>query len=129
MNQEEAFVRSFILLDKQSRYLEMLASPKRRDGFLDCLNHHLDYDPSYAIQVPSSQQKAASIEALLRQRGAPEICHTISSLSKWDGLDLGLHEALEMVVGYNIGTVLCCTSGRLAYYESEDIRERYILFR
>jgi hypothetical protein len=127
MNPEEAFVRSFIFPDKQARYLEMLVSPKRRNGFLDRLNHHLDYDPSFANRVPPNQQTAGNIELLLRKHGAPEICHTISSLKKWDGLELPLREALELVVGYNIGTVLCCISGRLAYYESEDISERYIL--
>jgi hypothetical protein len=129
MNQEEAFVRSFVFPDKQARYLEKLASSKQRGAFLDRLNHHLDYDPSFASRVPPSQQTAAKIELLLRKRGAPDVCHIISSMAEWDGLDLPLCEALELVVGYDTGTVLCCISGRLAYYESEGINERFILSR
>src|SRR5437016_7970597 len=51
MNHEEAFVQAFIVPDKQSRYLSLLASRKRRVEFLDRLNHHLDYDPSFAVRV------------------------------------------------------------------------------
>src|SRR5271154_2204500 len=101
MNQEEAFVRSFIFPDKQARYLEKLASAKRRHGFLDRLNHQLDYDPSFASPVPAGQQNASDIELLLCKRGASKLCHTISSLAKWDALDLLLRDALELVVGNN----------------------------
>ena len=129
MSHEEAFVRAFIVPDKQSRYLDQLASRKRRGLFLDRLNHALDYDPAFATRVPPSQQTAISIEALLRKRGAPDTCHTISSLAEWDGRDLPLREALDLVVGFSIGTVLCCVPSRLAYYEAEDMGERYILAR
>ena len=129
MSQEEAFVRAFIVPHKQARYLDQLASRKARDYFLNRLNHALDYDAAFAIRVPPSQQTAASIETLLRKRGAPDTCHTISSLAEWDGRDLPLREALDLVVGFSIGTVLCCVPGRLAYYESEDMSERYILTR
>ena len=127
ISHEEAFVRAFIVPDKQARYLDQLASRKRRDLFLNRLNHALDYDPAFAIHVAPSQQTATSIGALLRKRGAPDTCHIISSLAKWDGRDLPLHEALDLVVGQCIGTVICCVPGRLAYYESEDIGERYLL--
>jgi hypothetical protein len=127
MSHEEAFVRAFIVSDKQARYLDQLASRKRRDLFLDRFNHHLDYDASLAVRVPPNQQTAAGVEALLRKKGALDTCHVISSLAKWDGRELPLRDALDLVVGFTIGTVLCCVPGRLAYYESEDLGERYIL--
>jgi hypothetical protein len=127
INHEEAFVQAFIVPDKQSRYLSLLASRKRRDMFLDRLNHHLDYDPTFAVRVPPEQQTAERIETLLRKRGAPDTCHVISSKSDWDAQDMPLHDALDFVFGSSIGTVLCCIPGRLAYYEAEDIRGRFIL--
>jgi hypothetical protein len=129
MDHEEAFVQAFIVPDKQSRYLSLLASRKRRDMFLDRLNHHLDYDPAFAVRVSPEQQTAERIETLLRKRGAPHTCHVISSKSDWDAQDLPLHDALDFVFGSSIGTVLCCIPGRLAYYEAEDIRGRFILSR
>jgi len=71
MNHEEVFVQAFIVPDKQTRYLWLLASRKRRDMFLDRLNHHLDYEPAIAVRVPPDQQTLERIEAMLRKRGAP----------------------------------------------------------
>ena len=129
MSHEEAFVRAFIVADKQERYVDLLASPKRRHGFLDRLNHHLDYDPAFAAPVPTSEQTASGIERLLRQRGAPNMCHTISCHQAWDARELPLHDALDLIVGFSMGTVLCCVPGKLAYYEAEDRSRRYILSR
>lgn len=129
MSHEKAFVRAFILSDKQSRYLWLLASRKRRSKFLDRLNHHLDYDPAFAVRVPTHQQTPDGIEFLLRRKGAANSCHVISSSRKWDGRDLPLREALEDVLGFSIGTVLCCNPGRLAYYEAEDMGHRFIFSR
>jgi hypothetical protein len=129
MDQESAFVQAFIIPDKQARYLSMLSSRKRRGGFLDRLNHHLDVDYSFAVQVPASEQTAMQIGKMLRARGATDRCHVISANSEWDNLEMALGEALELVCGSSIGTILCCTPGRLAYYEAEDQRRRYILRR
>jgi hypothetical protein len=129
MNHEEAFVSAFIVPDKQSRYLLLLASRKRRDVFLDRLNHHLDYDPAFAVRVPPEQQTAQGIEALLRKKDAPDTCHIISTKSDWDARTMQLREALDLIVGSSIGTVLCCVPSHLAYYEAEDIKDRFILSR
>jgi len=127
MKHEEAFVQAFIVQDKQSRYLSLLASQKRRTVFLDRLNHNLDFDSAFAVLVPSNQQSAEEIEKLLRKQGAQNTCHLISAKPEWDAQDMPLRKALDLVVGINIGTVLCCIPGRLAYYESEDLGRRFIL--
>jgi hypothetical protein len=127
MNHEEAFIRGFIVADKQERYLWLLASSNRRSGFLDRLNHHLDYDPALATHVPAGEQTASGIGRLLRQRGAPDLCHTISCHEAWDARVLPLPEALDLIIGFSMGTVLCCIPGKLAYYEAEGLRQRYIL--
>ena len=129
MEHEEAFVQAFILPDKQARYLAKLSSRKHRGGFLDRLNHHLDFDPAFATQVPAADQWAQKIEATLRSRGAPDTCHVISTNTEWDNLDMPLRDALNLVCGSSIGTVVCCVPGRLAYYEAEDLRRRYIFKR
>ena len=103
MSQEEAFVHAFIVPAKQARYLDQLASRKRRDLFLDRLNHQLDYEPAFGVRVPPNQQTAAGIEVLLRKKGAPGTCYLISSLAEWDGRDLPLREALERE-GVHAGT-------------------------
>lgn len=125
---EAAFVRAFIVANKRSRYLTLLASKRRRE-FLQRLDHQLDYEPSLARRIPAEQQSNESIEALLCERGASDQCYVISSNDDWDGRTMSLRHALADVVGCGFGTVLSCVPGRLAYWESEDIGERYILHR
>src|SRR5205823_15039050 len=98
MSDEEAFVRAFIVASKRDRYVQLLASPKRRRDFLDRLDHQLDYDAAFAAPVPAGQQSASGITRLLTQRGAPATCHLISSDSALDYRDLPLSEALDQVV-------------------------------
>lgn len=126
---EQAFVRAFIVADKQERYLTKLASSRRRRDITQRLYHNLDYDPRYVAQVPAREQTAQDILALLRKLGAPESCHAIAADIELDGKDLPLEKALERVVGVVDGAILSCVPGVLAYYESEDLKGRYILSR
>ena len=52
----------------------------------------------------------------------PEICHAISEFTELDGKELRLIDALKRIVGGQMGTILCCLPGRLAYFENEDSR-------
>ena len=127
MDHETAFVQAFIVADKRERYLAKLASHRHRQKFLDRLNHCPDIDFAFATRVSSGEQKAAQIEKILRSHGAPDTCHLISDNSKWDQKDLPLGEALALVCGSSIGTIVSCTPGRLAYYEAEEMSHRFIL--
>ena len=129
MDHEQAFVHSFILRAKQSRYLQKLASSKHRREFLSCLHHNLDFDPKFAVQVPPTEQSAELVYAKLRDLGALEHCHVIATGTDLDGRQLHLREALGNVVGMGDGVVLSCIPGKLAYYESEDVNGRFILSR
>lgn len=66
---EEAIIRAFITLARRIRWLESLASAKRRARMLDCLNHCRDLDERYATLLPSN----TDVVALLRSRGAPSL--------------------------------------------------------
>ncbi len=127
--QEEKFVKTFIKPNRRERYLIQLASKKRRDTFTPVLAHNFEFIPEYAIKIPPSKQSTKLIEILLNDKGAKENCHIISENKEIDGKDIPLNKALSEVVGYNMGTILICIPEKLAYYESEDIGERYILFK
>jgi hypothetical protein len=129
MEHEQAFVRAFIVADKQARYLAKLSSSSRRRDITARLYHSFDYDPKYVAQIPPGEQTTQAIFARLRKLGAPESCHAIAADSKLDGEDLPLAEALERVVGVIDGVILSCIPGVLAYYESEDLKGRYVLSR
>ena len=126
---EEQFVRSFIVRKKRDRYLTQLESKKGRPALLNGFNHCHDLDRRYVTLIPSNQQSATSIESLLRQKGAPGTCYVMSGDRDIDGREMSLSDALDEIVGVNIGTFVSCLPGKLGYFEMEDLSERYILER
>jgi len=126
---EEQFVRSFVVAKKRDRYFTLLQSTKGRPHLLSGFNHCHDLDPRYATLIPSNQQSAASIESLLRRKGATDSCFVISTNRDIDGREMPLSDALAETVGVNMGTFISCVPGKLGYFEMEDLSHRYILQR
>ncbi|HTE05264.1 MAG TPA: hypothetical protein VK824_03630 [Planctomycetota bacterium] len=126
---EEALVRAFMRPDRRPRYLELLRTPERRRKLRARLAHMRDLDPRYAQRIPDSDQNADAIQRLLNRKGAPMNCFVISGLPALDGQAMPLGLALEEIVGSGMGSLVSCIPGRLGYYESEDVGERYVLYR
>lgn len=130
MDHEAALVKAFISPSRQPRYLDRLKSAKGRKAFLqDRLYHMGDLDERYATRIAPGDQKIEQIYRLLTDRGAPGSCHLISTISDLDGEQMGLLDAIQRTFASFEGTFISCLPGRLAYYEGEDIKERYILQR
>ena len=81
--QEAAFVKAFIVQDKQERYLRLLASPKRRRDILDRFNHNLDFKPEYAELIPQELRTADKVAGLLRAAKQRRIIIYGSKLPIW----------------------------------------------
>ncbi len=124
---ERQLVLSFILPQRQSRYLELLEKPKRRKEITDSLAHFKHLDSRFLVHIPSSQQHTSDILKLLKAKGAPENCYAVSEDDSLDGKEIPLAQALEYIVGRQIGTLLSCIPGKLGYFEDED--GRFILER
>src|SRR4051812_44876590 len=120
---EEALVRAFISPPRRTRWLEQLASKKRRGPFLDRLNHCRDIDERYATALPSN----ADVVTLLRSRGAPPTCYVVSCVAAIDGCELPLAEAIEQAAMEGWGTLIGCIPGRLGYYYDECGERRFLL--
>ena len=115
--------------EKRARYVSLLESKRGRDKLLDGLNHCHDLDARFAKSIPANQQSAQSIERLLKSKGAPDVCHVMSSDPDLDNREMSLSEALMEAVGMDSGTLVSCIAGKLAYFESEGFDGRYILER
>lgn len=122
---EEALVDAFIVPTKRGRYKTFLASPRRRVKLLEALNHCRDLDGRYATEIRSG----IDVVSLLRQRGAPELCHVISYVAELDGREMALQEAVEESETHMEGTLIGCIPGRLAYYYGEAGEQRLLLER
>jgi hypothetical protein len=128
MNHEEAFIRAFVLPDRQHRWTELLLNERRRSVFTHRLADPIDIDTRWAVAIPPSEHTSSCIAALLRSRGAPPQCHLISEYPTLDGTEVQLSDALDTIVGSGVGSVVSCLPGVLAYYEGE-VRTRFILQR
>ena len=106
---EEQFARCFIVPQKRARYLALLASSRGRAKLLNGFNHCRDLDSRFAKEIPSAQQSVDSIEALLRRKGAPDICYVMSDNRAIDGKEMSLPDALLETVGMDAGTLICLT--------------------
>jgi hypothetical protein len=126
---EDALIRAFVRAERQDRYLTLLSRKGGRVKFVNTLAHFRDFDPEYLRAIPPGGQNPSGILTLLRGLGAPESCYVISENATLDGQTLPLSDALLDTVGYGNGTVLSCRPGSLAYYEGEDVKERYLLVR
>ena len=124
---EEKFARTFIVPEKRARYLSLLESKRGRDKLLDGLNHCHDLDSRFAKLILANQQTAQSIERLLKSKGAPDVCHVMSSNPDLDNREMPLSEALLETVGMDAGTMISCIEGKLAYVELGGFDGRYIL--
>jgi hypothetical protein len=129
MDHEAALIKAFVVSAKKARFLTLLQKPKHRPKALNGLNHLHDLDPRFLIEIPPGEQNPESIAVLLTERGAPAMCHLISSASDLDGEDMPLASALRRIVGFGAGTLISCVPGRLAYFEGEEAKDRYILQR
>ena len=129
LEQETAFIRAFIIPTKRERFVELLGRPKRRRDVLRTLYHFGDLDPRFINRIPAAEDSAEGIEALLRSKGAPDLCYAISTASDLDGRTVALREALTQIHGLGHGTLLSCVPGSLGYFEGEEIGARYVLER
>lgn len=128
MNNEEATVRSFIQKSKQVRCIQFLASPKHRRKFTSELAHFSWLDERFSHQIPpSTAHTVKEIAALLRNKGAGPTVHVISEDSDFDGTEVELEKALSHIWGREIGTILSCIPGKLAYFEGEGMNPGRLL--
>ena len=116
----------FILPERRERYRELLRSTHGRNKVTAALPHFRHFDPRCIVAIEPAHHDAASVERLLRARGATDTCYVISESQDLDAQTLPLGVALRRIIGWAEGTVVICRAG-LAFYEGED--GRFILQR
>lgn len=126
-DRDRAVIESFIQQSKRQRWLELMRSDKGRNKLRSALAHFADFDPGTIVPISPNQQHPRSIHRLLTDSGAPRICSLISENANWDGLDMELDIALQEIVGNGFGTIVNCIPGKLAYFEGEGPKRRFIL--
>ncbi len=127
MTHEEAFAKAFLPSEKRARFIQNLADPKKRPDMLAQLDSKLPCLPRYATVLPGEQDFPGELEKLLKARGAGPTCYVIAHGLKADRRELPLREALDLVCMHELGAILSCLPGRLAYYKPEAPRPGILL--
>jgi hypothetical protein len=127
--QHEEGLAQFVTGNWRARFRESLSSPKRRDKLRSQLPHFSHLDPRFATKVSTFEQRATSLAARLRIKGASDRCYLFSESPRLDGREVGLDDALRDLVdgGSDEATFISCVPGRLAYFHDEQPDNRYLL--
>lgn len=131
MGPEEAFVRAFVARNRRQRWLDGLADPAKRGAVLDRLHPFNDFVTSYCENYHATglrDEEIVNIVAMLRERGANELCHVLSPDQAVDGTPVTLTSALSVVLGWH-SAVLICIPDRLALYLSGTPSDPIVLSR
>src|SRR3546814_19235985 len=128
MNHEEAFVHSFIVKEKRSRYLLKLSSQKHRRDYLSRLHggHH-DYDSQFAEQLPGAYTSTMILQRLY-ELGAPNMCHIIGH-GDLDATAVPLEEASRAIHSSGDGVLLSGIPARLACDKAGTSKRSCIVHR
>lgn len=124
---EELFFDTFINKDKKKRLKNLLKSKKGRKKIRESLPHSLIFNPAFIKNIPANQQTKKNITKLLITKNAPPTCYLISEHTSLDRKTMNLEDAINTIVGSGISTIISCIPGKLAYYEGEDLNDRFIL--
>lgn len=127
MKNEFEMLEHFFRKSDKERYELLLKNKKKRTKFVEKLAHDIVFDSKWMVKIEPSRQTSKNIFNILIEKGAENSCYVISCNSTLDSRTMPLDEALDKVVGFQFGTILCCISGKLLYYEGESTNERYIV--
>lgn len=123
----EGLVRRFLRPERRDRYAALLETVQGRRKVRSRLAHMADLDRRTMMPIAPAEQTPAGVLRLLHAAGAGESCYVISENPDLDDRVLLLSEVLKGVVGSGFGTIISCMPGELAYYEGEEMGDRFLL--
>ena len=130
MNEHELGFTAFLAEPSRRRVRTLLElGPKRRKDVRALLDHAITLDRRYAHRLDGDQASVASVEQALRRHGATDTCYVISAANELDGREMPLSKAVEAISGSSSGGFISCLPGRLGYFEYEELKSAYLLWK
>jgi len=128
MVNESDIITSFLRHENKDRVKTLIESKNGRKKFLSILAHNFinKVDPRFINQISGNKNE---VIAIVKKQFDGNKCFVVSEYSKFDGLQMDLEEALEMVIGFGMGTILYNSDGTRMFYEGEEQYERYIIYK
>ena len=121
-------IKNFVVKHRKDRYLAITKKPNKWGGYgfgeLAHFTHNLD--PRFCKRIPSGSQ---FVEYVLTEIGSltpTTECYIMHQNRELDGKWMNLREALNRILGHNLGAFIIVDNGTIIYHESETMKERYI---
>lgn len=121
-------IRNFVVKHRKDRYLAMTAKPNKSGGYgFGELAHFIDnLDLRFCKKIPSGSQYVGYVLAKIKSLTQTTECYIMHENREFDGQWMNLADALNKILGQNLGAFIIVDNGDIIYHESETIKERYI---
>ena len=127
---EQLVIDCFVDKSQRDRLKQLTKTKKGRIKLRHYLAHSIKFNKRYILQIPKNMETPDDVFQLLVKKGSPNnCCYLISENTNFDGKTIKLKDALQDIIGSNIATIISCVPGKLAYYEGEELNERFILYK
>jgi hypothetical protein len=126
MHDELLLFKTFVIKQRQDRYINLIATDKGRKKLRSYIAHFEDIESKYSTPLHSLKTNQGLVD-LLKSEGAPPICYIIAENSKYDMKSLPLTDAITQLFNSGMAFFLSCIPGKLAYYEGENSSKRLLL--
>lgn len=127
LSHELGFIKSFIVKEKQERFLLLTKGKKSRNKLRLLLAHKISLNIEKITPLKKEDDNIESIYEKLKNLGSPDNCHLICESIKFDNKNMKLRNAIEELYYTDYGCVISCIPGKLAYFQGEDVFNRAIL--
>jgi hypothetical protein len=124
-------IKNFVVKHRRARYLAMAEKPNKWGGYgfgeLAHFTHNLDF--TFCKQMPTGSQDVKYVLDEISRLTQTRECYIMNENKELDGKWMALEEALNSILGSNLGAIVIVDNGDIIYHESENIKHRYIGIR
>ncbi len=119
----DTFIKNFIQKDKVDRCFLELTNSKKRNKFVDRLNHKWGtvLNMKYLAQIDKSKDNAIEIQKLLNLKDN-DICYVISNYSDFDDKLLPFKEVFNNIYSKGFATILINKTADTLFLDTEQER-------
>ncbi len=122
---EKRVINIFVEQNKRERFLSLIEKPLSRKKFIKGLDH-----PNFLIEDlferVSNNEEERILNALSKIKLLNNTCYIISSNPCLEKKTLDIKSALSQTIGYGFGTILVFGKGEMLFYETDNLKERYL---
>jgi hypothetical protein len=121
-------IKNFVVKHRKDKYLAIIEKPNQWGGygFSELAHFTRNLDLRFCKKIPSSSQHVSYVLAEINSLTATTECYIMHESQELDGKWMALEEALNKILGQNLGAFVIIDNGAIVYHESETIKERYL---